>query len=741
MLSSPQTPHAARRTPHLLIALLLLSSTLTAAEQPSLSKSTLVPIKDTLAQVNLDGLAAVPVQHGGRYKPLHSFGMEVTDAIAYSTTLSNSTIAGTKGHTPLSSLLDLLFCRSDYDDLPITRVKHTELQRDLALVIPKEEREMLLKNGLMTPKRITDKVVRDELDKLGRLTVKAKQINQVMSAQGMLDMGNVIFQLRLFPVPAGAHDDRWRDPADLTTDFATSLTAFVTAARAGNGSVASFADQTWSLLPLGVETASRLGVDREDLVNLNQHLLWPLWQAAAKGTLDEASATKLAEDPAQAAALGLAEPEIVATALRDLKTRWVKLGVPDEDLSDKSLRPVLDAAIRDAIRAWNALGLGWRAARHGTMNATDLQARVDAFVAASATLLDLHGKDQIARGKTPLVITNELELRYWKWQGFIHWVWLSLLLAVPFLAMGGIGRIRWALAIGYVLLITGFVGQLTAFIVRAELAQRIPLSNLYESMAAAALLASWIALLGEAGMSWSRRVTNVLAGLVGGTLMVMLVVAFAGGWPWALIIPMIGIATGSAIVLLMTNRLGTAARGSLGLGASLFGCLIIFAQILLEYHNLNAFISPAMPILSEFWLRVHTSCIIASYGLIALGGLMSLVYLIMRLWLPWNDPRSEAWDRTTFAIDAVAMLVLWVGLCLGAVWAAVSWGRPWGWDPKEVFALLTWVVYIGLVHLRVATPPQKRGIATAVVAIAAFIVMVFNWYWVNVQLSGLHSYA
>ena len=73
---------------------------------------------------------------------------------------------------------------------------------------------------------------------------KTKQINQVMAAQGMLDMGNVIFQLRLFPVPAGAHDDRWRDPADLTTDFATSLTAFVTAARAGNGSVASFADQT-----------------------------------------------------------------------------------------------------------------------------------------------------------------------------------------------------------------------------------------------------------------------------------------------------------------------------------------------------------------------------------------------------------------------------------------------------------------------------------------------------------------
>jgi ABC-type transport system involved in cytochrome c biogenesis permease subunit len=260
-------------------------------------------------------------------------------------------------------------------------------------------------------------------------------------------------------------------------------------------------------------------------------------------------------------------------------------------------------------------------------------------------------------------------------------------------------------------------------------------------MAAASLLATWIALLGESGMSWSRRVCLVLASILGLALLIMLVVAFVVGWPWGIIIPMIAITFGSGLILLMTNRVGTAARGSLGLGASLFGCLIIFAQILLEYHDINAFISPAMPILSEFWLRVHTSCIIASYGLIALAGLMSATYLVMRIWLPWNDLRSEAWDRTTFAIDAVAMLVLWVGLVLGAVWAAVSWGRPWGWDPKEVFALLTWVVYIGLVHLRVAMPPHKRGIATAWVALAAFVVMVFNWYWVNVQLAGLHSYA
>jgi ABC-type transport system involved in cytochrome c biogenesis permease subunit len=712
-----------------------IASWLSAAEVPHVGQPGLVPIKETLSAIQLDRLAAVPVQHGGRYKPLFSMAMEVSDNIAYSTSFGH-------GHTPLTSLLDLLFCRSDYDQLPIARVKHTELRRDLALVIPQAESKLLLTDGYLTPSRLNDKTVRDELEKLGRLTSKNKAIGQVQGAQAMLDPGNVIFQLRLFPVPVGAHDDRWRDPAELGSDFATALISFLAAARSSDGSAAAFAAQTWSLLPISVETATKLRIrDGEELVAINQQLLWPLWQAAAKGTLNQADAEKLAADPTQAAALKLSEPEIITEALTNLNLRWSALGVPAEDLADATMRPALDAAIKQATSTWNTLGQSWNAARHGQLSAAKLQTSIDEFVAATASLQQVHAKDRAARGQSPLVITTDLELTYWKWQGNIHWVWLSLLLAVPFLAMGGIGRQPWALRVGYALLALGFVGQLTAFVVRAELAQRIPLSNLYESMAAASLLATWIALLGESGMSWSRRICVGLAGTLGLTLLIMLIIAFVVGWPWAIIIPMIAITLGSCVILLMTNRVGSAARGSLGLGASLFGCLIIFAQILLEYHDINAFISPAMPILSEFWLRVHTSCIIASYGLIALAGLMSVTYLIMRIWLPWNDPRSEAWDRTTFAIDAVAMLVLWVGLVLGAVWAAVSWGRPWGWDPKEVFALLTWVVYIGLVHLRVAMPPQKRGIATAWVALAAFIVMVFNWYWVNVQLAGLHSYA
>jgi hypothetical protein len=191
-----------------LVLCAFIAGSVAAAEVPYVGQPGLVPIQETVKTIQLDQLAAVPVQHGGRYKPLFSMAMEVSDSIAYSTSFPH-------GHTPLTSLLDLLFCRSDYDDLPIARVKHTELRRDLALVIPEAERQLLLKDGYITPSRLTSQTVRDELEKLGRLTSKNKAISQVQSAQGMLDPGNVIFQLRLFPVPVGAHDDRWRDPAEL----------------------------------------------------------------------------------------------------------------------------------------------------------------------------------------------------------------------------------------------------------------------------------------------------------------------------------------------------------------------------------------------------------------------------------------------------------------------------------------------------------------------------------------------
>ncbi|MDP9175117.1 MAG: cytochrome c biogenesis protein CcsA [Planctomycetota bacterium] len=96
-------------------------------------------------------------------------------------------------------------------------------------------------------------------------------------------------------------------------------------------------------------------------------------------------------------------------------------------------------------------------------------------------------------------------------------------------------------------------------------------------------------------------------------------------------------------------------------------------------------------------------------------------------------------DVCNLVVLQLAFWVLGVGIVLGAIWADQSWGRPWGWDPKETFALVTWIVYLIIVHMRVATVDKAWW--TAVLGCFGFFVMLFNWIGVNFLLVGLHSYA
>ena len=96
-------------------------------------------------------------------------------------------------------------------------------------------------------------------------------------------------------------------------------------------------------------------------------------------------------------------------------------------------------------------------------------------------------------------------------------------------------------------------------------------------------------------------------------------------------------------------------------------------------------------------------------------------------------------DLCNLVILQLAFWVLGVGIICGAIWADQSWGRPWGWDPKETFALVTWIVYLIVVHVRVAT--DDKAWWTSLLSIVGFFVMLFNWIGVNFFLVGLHSYA
>ncbi|MHC5028538.1 MAG: cytochrome c biogenesis protein CcsA, partial [Planctomycetota bacterium] len=107
-----------------------------------------------------------------------------------------------------------------------------------------------------------------------------------------------------------------------------------------------------------------------------------------------------------------------------------------------------------------------------------------------------------------------------------------------------------------------------------------------------------------------------------------------------------------------------------------------------------------------------------------------------------TSPKStfgQVLDGTTMVLMELSFIMLWAGLVMGAIWADHSWGRPWGWDPKEVFALNTFLVFAVLVHGRIKV--KDKGMWTAVIALVGAGVMLFNWIAINFVITGLHSYA
>jgi ABC-type transport system involved in cytochrome c biogenesis permease subunit len=100
---------------------------------------------------------------------------------------------------------------------------------------------------------------------------------------------------------------------------------------------------------------------------------------------------------------------------------------------------------------------------------------------------------------------------------------------------------------------------------------------------------------------------------------------------------------------------------------------------------------------------------------------------------------NQVFDGATMVLVELSFIMLWTGIVMGAIWADHSWGRPWGWDPKEVFALNTFIVFMVLIHVRQKV--KDRSFWTAVLAVVGFEVMMFNWIVVNFVITGLHSYA
>ena len=156
-------------------------------------------------------------------------------------------------------------------------------------------------------------------------------------------------------------------------------------------------------------------------------------------------------------------------------------------------------------------------------------------------------------------------------------------------------------------------------------------------------------------------------------------------------------------------------------------------------------ITNLVPVLQSYWLVIHVAIITASYGFLALGALMAFINLLFMIFQnKKNYPFTNLTIMELTAVIEMSLIVgvymLTIGTFLGGVWANESWGRYWGWDSKETWALVTVLWYALVSHLRLI-PVLKSKLLFNILALFSFATVIMTYFGVNYYLTGLHSYA
>ncbi|MCE5346259.1 MAG: c-type cytochrome biogenesis protein CcsB [Bacteroidales bacterium] len=261
---------------------------------------------------------------------------------------------------------------------------------------------------------------------------------------------------------------------------------------------------------------------------------------------------------------------------------------------------------------------------------------------------------------------------------------VGLVMLISLITMVIRGRKQSSLLIKFPgwLLFTGFLFHTCGIGLRWYIAGHSPLSNGYESM----IFISWVTLL--AGFIFSRR---------------------------------------SAFTLSATSLLAS------------------MTLMVAHLSFMDPEITNLVPVLKSYWLTLHVSVITGSYGFLGLGAILGLITLILlSLSNKKNCVRiSNTIDELTvinYKSLTLGLYFLTIGTFLGAVWANESWGRYWGWDPKETWSLITIIIYSLVIHSRMI-PGMKDIFIYNLLSLFAFSSVLMTYFGVNYYLSGLHSYA
>lgn len=339
------------------------------------------------------------------------------------------------------------------------------------------------------------------------------------------------------------------------------------------------------------------------------------------------------------------------------------------------------------------LATAWRSADASGVNA--------AAGELAAALAEIHPQTQAAS-------SPGLEALYNKVNAFEWGLWMYLISLVFLVLAFGTGRKTLATA-GVIFLFVALCFHGFGFTLRSLIAERFAIQNQFESMT---------------GLSFFAAIV------------------------------------GTVLMLVRKQWLFGAAAAGTG-----FLVLITATQTGIPGENIER---EAAILNTSVLLKYHVTTVLTSYGLVTLGFIVSLFYLGTHYGAKFFSKQEPAaaggpsiaggalgidgneniglkrtlkdLDIATMTILQLAFWTLGVGILLGAWWADHSWGRWWAFDPKETWALVTWIVYLIVIHIRY-TGLKDRGLTTAWLSVAGFIVMLWTYFGVNLMLPGLHAYA
>jgi cytochrome c-type biogenesis protein CcsB len=186
-------------------------------------------------------------------------------------------------------------------------------------------------------------------------------------------------------------------------------------------------------------------------------------------------------------------------------------------------------------------------------------------------------------------------------------------------------------------------------------------------------------------------------------------------------------------------------------GLALFVVAPVLLTLGLAVTVLYAESAQLQPALQSYWLVIHVVAAVIASGAFTVGAALSVLYLVRARAEPSGTdaaddqaarsrlPSAAVLDRLAYRVHAFSFPIWTFAVIAGAIWAENAWSRYWGWDPKETWSFITWVVYAAYLHARATA--GWRGTRAATIALLGFACFLFNYFGVNIWITGLHSYA